>query len=132
MNWVGAVGGSWDPVENASLMPWLVATALVHSLVVTENQKLFNGFSILLAIIAFSLSLLGTFLVRSGVLISVHSFASDPERGMFILALIGVLTGGALILYALRVKKGKKDRWKFSLGNHYYCLIMFFYVPLLP
>ena len=98
----------WDPVENASLMPWLVATALVHSLVVTEKQKLFNGFSVLLAIIAFSLSLLGTFLVRSGVLISVHSFASDPERGMFILALIGVLTGGALIIYALRVKKGEK------------------------
>ncbi|MBT3994040.1 MAG: hypothetical protein HOF02_08325, partial [Gammaproteobacteria bacterium] len=87
---------------------WLVATALVHSLVVTEKQKLFNGFSVLLAIIAFSLSLLGTFLVRSGVLISVHSFASDPERGMFILALIGILTGGALIIYTMRVKKGEK------------------------
>ena len=97
----------WDPVENASLMPWLVATALVHSLIVTEKKQLFNGFSALLAIIAFSLSLLGTFLVRSGVLISVHSFASDPERGLFILLLIGFFTGGALIIYALNQKQSK-------------------------
>ena len=97
----------WDPVENASLMPWLVATALVHSLIVTEKKQLFNGFSALLAIIAFSLSLLGTFLVRSGVLISVHSFASDPERGLFILMLIGFFTGGALIIYALNQKQSK-------------------------
>ena len=97
----------WDPVENASLMPWLVATALVHSLIVTEKKQLFNGFSALLAIIAFSLSLLGTFLVRSGVLISVHSFASDPERGVFILMLIGFFTGGALIIYALNQKQSK-------------------------
>ena len=97
----------WDPVENASLMPWLVATALVHSLIVTEKKQIFNGFSALLAIIAFSLSLLGTFLVRSGVLISVHSFASDPERGLFILMLIGFFTGGALIIYALNQKRSK-------------------------
>ncbi len=95
----------WDPVENASLMPWLVATALVHSLIVTEKKGLFNSFSTLLAIIAFSLSLLGTFLVRSGVLISVHSFASDPERGLFILMLIGLFTGGALMLFALKQKR---------------------------
>ena len=92
-------------MENASLMPWLVATALVHSLIVTEKKGLFNSFSTLLAIIAFSLSLLGTFLVRSGVLISVHSFASDPERGLFILMLIGLFTGGALMLFALKQKR---------------------------
>jgi cytochrome c-type biogenesis protein CcmF len=97
----------WDPVENASLMPWLTATALLHSLIVTERQKLFNGFSILLAIISFSLSLLGTFLVRSGILISVHSFASDPSRGIFILGLLGLFTGGALLLLAMKHKKEK-------------------------
>ena len=86
-------------------MPWLVATALVHSLIVTEKKGLFNSFSTLLAIIAFSLSLLGTFLVRSGVLISVHSFASDPERGLFILMLIGLFTGGALMLFAVKQKR---------------------------
>ena len=97
----------WDPVENASLMPWLTATALLHSLIVTERQKLFNGFSILLAIISFSQSLLGTFLVRSGILISVHSFASDPSRGIFILGLLGLFTGGALLLLAMKHKKEK-------------------------
>ena len=97
----------WDPVENASLMPWLTATALLHSLIVTERQKLFNGFSILLAIISFSLSLLGTFLVRSGILISVHSFASDPSRGIFILGLLGLFTSGALLLFAMKHKKEK-------------------------
>ena len=97
----------WDPVENASLMPWLTATALLHSLIVTERQKLFNGFSILLAIISFSLSLLGTFLVRSGILISVHSFASDPSRGIFILGLLGLFTCGALLLLAMKHKKEK-------------------------
>ena len=97
----------WDPVENASLMPWLTATALLHSLIVTERQKLFNGFSILLAIISFSQSLLGTFLVRSGILISVHSFASDPSRGIFILGLLGLFTSGALLLFAMKHKKEK-------------------------
>tara|TARA_B100002049_G_scaffold194272_1_gene151591 strand:- start:272 stop:2218 length:1947 start_codon:yes stop_codon:yes gene_type:complete len=97
----------WDPVENASLMPWLTATALLHSLIVTERQKLFNGFSILLAIISFSLSLLGTFLVRSGILISVHSFASDPSRGIFILGLLALFTCGALLLLAIKHKKEK-------------------------
>ena len=92
----------WDPVENASLMPWLVATALMHSLAVTEKRGLFKSWTVLLAIFAFSLSLLGTFLVRSGVLTSVHAFASDPERGVFILALLGLCVGGSLLLYALR------------------------------
>ena len=92
----------WDPVENASLMPWLVATALVHSLAVTEKRGLFKSWTVLLAIFAFSLSLLGTFLVRSGVLTSVHAFASDPERGVFILALLGLCVGGSLTLYAIK------------------------------
>jgi len=92
----------WDPVENASLMPWLVATALLHSLAVTEKRGLFKSWTVLLAIFAFSLSLLGTFLVRSGVLTSVHAFASDPERGIFILALLGICVGGSLLLYALK------------------------------
>ncbi|WP_430463010.1 heme lyase CcmF/NrfE family subunit [Thalassolituus sp. LLYu03] len=92
----------WDPVENASLMPWLVATALLHSLAVTEKRGLFKSWTVLLAIFAFSLSLLGTFLVRSGVLTSVHAFASDPERGVFILALLGLCVGGSLLLYALK------------------------------
>src|SRR5215469_5532865 len=92
----------WDPVENASFMPWLVGTALVHSLAVTEKRGAFKSWTALLAIAAFSLSLLGTFLVRSGVLISVHSFASDPKRGIFILAMLGVFVGTALTLYAWR------------------------------
>jgi cytochrome c-type biogenesis protein CcmF len=92
----------WDPVENASFMPWLVATALIHSLAVTEKRGLFKSWTLLLAILAFSLSLLGTFLVRSGVLVSVHSFAADPARGRFILAFLGCVIGGALTLYAWR------------------------------
>jgi cytochrome c-type biogenesis protein CcmF len=92
----------WDPVENASFMPWLVATALIHSLAVTEKRGLFKSWTLLLAIFAFSLSLLGTFLVRSGVLVSVHSFASDPARGLFILALLVFFIVGALVLYAWR------------------------------
>jgi cytochrome c-type biogenesis protein CcmF len=92
----------WDPVENASFMPWLVATALIHSLAVTEKRGLFKSWTLLLAILAFSLSLLGTFLVRSGVLVSVHSFAADPSRGRFILAFLGIVIGGALALYAWR------------------------------
>ena len=92
----------WDPVENASFMPWLVGTALIHSLAVTEKRGLFKSWTLLLAISAFSLSLLGTFLVRSGILVSVHAFAVDPERGLFILAFLGIVIGGALILYAWR------------------------------
>ncbi|HEX3835493.1 MAG TPA: heme lyase CcmF/NrfE family subunit [Steroidobacteraceae bacterium] len=92
----------WDPVENASFMPWLVATALIHSLAVTEKRGLFKSWTLLLAILAFSLSLLGTFLVRSGVLVSVHSFAADPSRGRFILVFLGIVIGGALALYAWR------------------------------
>ena len=92
----------WDPVENASFMPWLVGTALVHSLAVTEKRGAFKNWTLLLAIFAFSLSLLGTFLVRSGVLTSVHSFAADPTRGLYILAFLFVVIGGSLTLYALR------------------------------
>jgi cytochrome c-type biogenesis protein CcmF len=92
----------WDPVENASFMPWLVATALIHSLAATEKRGAFKAWTVLLAIFAFSLSLLGTFLVRSGVLTSVHAFASDPKRGLFILMLLAIVVGGSLLLYALR------------------------------
>ena len=92
----------WDPVENASFMPWLVGTALIHSLAVTERRGLFKSWTLLLAIAAFSLSLLGTFLVRSGILVSVHAFATDPTRGFFILAFLGVVILSALLLYAWR------------------------------
>ena len=92
----------WDPVENASFMPWLVATALLHSLAVTEKRGAFKAWTVLLAIFAFSLSLLGTFLVRSGVLTSVHAFASDPARGLFILVFLAVVVGSSLLLYGLR------------------------------
>ena len=92
----------WDPVENASFMPWLVGTALVHSLAVTEKRGVFKSWTVLLAIIAFSLSLLGTFLVRSGVLTSVHAFASDPARGQFVLGLLAITLIGSLTLYALK------------------------------
>jgi len=102
----------WDPVENASLMPWLVGTALVHSISVTEKRGAFRSWTLLLAILAFSLSLLGTFLVRSGVLTSVHAFANDPERGVFILAFLGLVVGSSLLLFALRgpvVQRQKGD-----------------------
>jgi len=92
----------WDPVENASFMPWLVGTALMHSLAVTEKRSAFKAWTVLLAIFAFSLSLLGTFLVRSGVLTSVHAFATDPERGVFILIFLVIVVGGSLALYAWR------------------------------
>src|SRR5688500_1039914 len=95
----------WDPVENASFMPWLVGTALVHSLAVTEKRGSFKSWTVLLAICAFSLSLLGTFLVRSGVLTSVHAFATDPTRGIFILAFLVTITGGSLLLFAWRAPK---------------------------
>ena len=115
----------WDPVENASFMPWLVGTALIHSLAVTEKRGGFKSWTVLLAIAAFSLSLLGTFLVRSGVLTSVHAFATDPKRGIFILAFLLFVIGGSLLLYALRAKQvgvgGKFEvvsRESFLLSNN--------------
>ena len=115
----------WDPVENASFMPWLAGTALMHSLAVTEKRGSFKSWTVLLAITAFSLSLLGTFLVRSGVLVSVHSFASDPARGMFILAFLVIVIGSSLLLYAIkggkvrsRVQSEAWSRESFLLGNN--------------
>ncbi len=105
----------WDPVENASFMPWLVGTALIHSLAATEKRGVFRAWTVLLAITAFSLSLLGTFLVRSGVLTSVHAFANDPSRGLFILAILTVITGGALTLLVVRAgairSEGRFSLW---------------------
>lgn len=95
----------WDPVENASFMPWLVGTALIHALIVVEKRNLFVAWTLLLAIAGFSLSLVGTFLVRSGVLTSVHAFAVDPLRGMYILLFLGVVIGGSLLLFAWRAQK---------------------------
>jgi cytochrome c-type biogenesis protein CcmF len=92
----------WDPVENASFMPWLVGTALIHSAIVVEKRDALKSWTILLAILTFSLSLVGTFLVRSGVLTSVHAFALDPTRGDYILALLVLAIGGSLTLYAIR------------------------------
>ncbi|HMS95976.1 MAG TPA: heme lyase CcmF/NrfE family subunit, partial [Tabrizicola sp.] len=92
----------WDPVENASFMPWLLAGALVHSAVVVEKRESLKAWTVLLAIMAFGFSLIGTFIVRSGVITSVHAFANDPERGIFILVILGFFTGGALVLFALR------------------------------
>ncbi len=94
----------WDPVENASLLPWLSATALLHSLIVCQKRHVFQGWIILLAIVTFALSLLGTFLVRSGILVSVHAFASDPTRGIFLLLYLAFIIGGALVLYTTRIK----------------------------
>jgi cytochrome c-type biogenesis protein CcmF len=115
----------WDPVENASFMPWLVGTALIHSLAVTEKRGGFKSWTVLLAIAAFSLSLLGTFLVRSGVLTSVHAFATDPKRGIFILCFLVVVIGGSLLLYAWRANQvglGSKfdliSRESFLLSNN--------------
>nr|VFJ88420.1 MAG: cytochrome c-type biogenesis protein CcmF [Candidatus Kentron sp. H]VFJ92843.1 MAG: cytochrome c-type biogenesis protein CcmF [Candidatus Kentron sp. H]VFJ94814.1 MAG: cytochrome c-type biogenesis protein CcmF [Candidatus Kentron sp. H] len=115
----------WDPVENASLMPWLVATALLHSLAVSEKRDALKAWTVLLAIFGFSLSLLGTFLVRSGVLVSVHAFATDPARGVFILAFLAVVVGSALALFAWRGREiatggrfGLLSREIFLLGNN--------------
>jgi cytochrome c-type biogenesis protein CcmF len=115
----------WDPVENASFMPWLVGTALIHSLAVTEKRGAFKSWTVLLAIFAFSLSLLGTFLVRSGVLTSVHAFATDPKRGVFILAFLALVIGGSLALFAARAPKvglggrvGLVSREAALLGNN--------------
>ena len=102
----------WDPVENASLMPWLAGTALIHSLAVTEKRSTFKAWTVLLAILAFSLCLLGTFLVRSGILVSVHAFASDPTRGLYILVYLVFVIGGSLLLYAFQGAKIK------SLDNY--------------
>ncbi len=128
LGWGGWWG--WDPVENASFMPWLVGTALIHSLAVTEKRGTFKTWTVLLAILAFSLSLLGTFLVRSGVLTSVHAFATDPKRGIFILAYLLVVVGGSLILYAWRAPqvRGKVGFGAFSretlfLGNNILLLV---------
>jgi len=99
----------WDPVENASFMPWLVGTALIHSLAVTERRGLFKSWTLLLAITAFSLSLLGTFLVRSGIIVSVHAFATDPTRGFFILAFLATVIISALVLYAWRAPSLDSD-----------------------
>ncbi|WP_372738530.1 heme lyase CcmF/NrfE family subunit [Neptunomonas sp.] len=99
----------WDPVENASFMPWLVGTALVHSLAATEKRGVFKSWTVLLAIFAFSLSLLGTFLVRSGVLTSVHAFASDPERGFYVLMLLAITVGGSFLLYAIKAAHVKSE-----------------------
>ncbi len=106
----------WDPVENASFMPWLVGTALIHSLAATEKRGAFKAWTVLLAVSAFALSLLGTFLVRSGVLTSVHAFANDPERGQFILAFLGVVVGSSLVLYAWRAPKLVSDA-KYNLES---------------
>ena len=104
----------WDPVENASFMPWLAGTALIHSLAATEKRGVFRSWTVLLAILAFSLSLLGTFLVRSGILVSVHAFASDPTRGLFILAFLVLVIGGSLLLYAVKAPAIRSNA-KFSL-----------------
>ncbi|TCS41422.1 heme lyase CcmF/NrfE family subunit [Reinekea marinisedimentorum] len=132
----------WDPVENASFMPWLIGTALIHSQAVTEKRNLFKSWSVLLAIFAFSFSLLGTFLVRSGVLTSVHAFAADPERGMFILLILGFTIGGSLLLYAFNAAKIKTSgsfelvsRESFLLMNNILLVVIAFAVlfgTLLP
>ncbi len=113
----------WDPVENASFMPWLAGAALIHSLLATEKRQTFKVWTVLLSIVAFSLSLLGTFLVRSGVLTSVHAFASDPARGMFILAFLGLVVGGSLLLFALRAERLKSEIG-FSLLSKEFFLIL--------
>ena len=113
----------WDPVENASFMPWLVGTALMHSLAVTEKRSAFKAWTVLLAIFAFSLSLLGTFLVRSGVLTSVHAFATDPERGVFILIFLGIVVGGSLSLYAWRAPQ-IRSTGKFELFSRETALLL--------
>ena len=120
----------WDPVENASLMPWLLGTALIHSLAVTEKRNSFKSWTVLLAILAFSFSLLGTFLVRSGVLSSVHAFATDPRRGLFILAFLTVVVGASFALYAWRaptVGLGKRfalwSKESALLGNNVLLLV---------
>ena len=112
----------WDPVENASFMPWLLAAALLHSSIVVEKRESLKAWTILLAIMAFGFSLIGTFIVRSGVITSVHAFANDPERGIFILMILGFFTGGALILFALRAG-AMEARGVFSMASRESALI---------
>ena len=114
----------WDPVENASFMPWLAGTALLHSQAVTEKRGSFAGWTLLLAISAFSLSLLGTFLVRSGVLTSVHAFAADPSRGLFVLVFLGIVIGGSLVLYALRAPDNDANAKPFAAGSRETLLLL--------
>jgi len=113
----------WDPVENASFMPWLVGTALIHSLAVTEKRGLFKSWTLLLAITAFSLSLLGTFLVRSGIIVSVHAFATDPTRGFFILGFLAIVVVGALILFAWRAPSLDSDAGFAPLSRETFLLL---------
>ena len=120
----------WDPVENASFMPWLCGTALIHSLAVTEKRGAFKSWTVLLALLAFALSLLGTFIVRSGVLSSVHAFATDPRRGLFILVFLAVVVGGSLLLYAWRAPRvglgarfGMLSKESLLLGNNLILLV---------
>ncbi|MBK5946289.1 heme lyase NrfEFG subunit NrfE [Rhodobacter veldkampii DSM 11550] len=113
----------WDPVENASFMPWLLAAALLHSAIVVEKREALKSWTILLAIMAFGFSLIGTFIVRSGVITSVHSFASDPERGVYILAILGVFVGGALTLYAARAG-AMQAKGVFSMVSRESALVM--------
>ena len=114
----------WDPVENASFMPWLAGTALLHSQAVTEKRGSFGSWTLLLAIAAFSLSLLGTFLVRSGVLTSVHAFAADPTRGLFVLIFLGIVIGGSLLLYALRAPDAGTDAKPFAASSRETLLLL--------
>ena len=114
----------WDPVENASFMPWLAGAALLHSQAVTEKRGSFGGWTLLLAIAAFSLSLLGTFLVRSGVLTSVHAFAADPTRGLFVLVFLGVVIGGSLLLYALRAPDADANAKPFAASSRETLLLL--------
>ena len=127
----------WDPVENASFMPWLAGTALIHSLAVTEKRNTFKRWTVLLALLAFSLSLLGTFLVRSGVLVSVHAFATDPERGVFILIFLGLVIGSSLSLYAFRARHLESSghfelmsRETFLLFNNLFLIVATFSILL--
>jgi len=127
----------WDPVENASLMPWLAATGLIHSLAVTEKRGSFRIWTVLLAILAFSLSLLGTFLVRSGVLTSVHAFATDPTRGLYVLGFLTIVVGGSLAIYAWRaptIAGGNRfeflSRETMLLGNNLFLLTICAFVLL--
>ncbi|RZA19456.1 MAG: heme lyase CcmF/NrfE family subunit [Lysobacteraceae bacterium] len=114
----------WDPVENASFMPWLAGAALLHSQAVTEKRGSFGGWTLLLAIAAFSLSLLGTFLVRSGVLTSVHAFAADPTRGLFVLIFLGIVIGGSLLLYALRAPDADANAKPFAAASRETLLLL--------
>ena len=113
----------WDPVENASLMPWLIATALLHSAIVVEKREALKNWTVLLAILAFGFSLVGTFLVRSGIITSVHAFANDPERGAFILAILAVFMGGALTLYAVRAGR-LEEKGVFSTASRESALVL--------